>query len=356
MRIANPIYDAVFKYLMDDNRIAKKLLSLIIGIKIKSIKLTPKEFENKIENKSWTIFRIDFAAEIILENGSIQKVIIEVQKAKFASDIMRFRRYLGSQYRDKNNIYTDQRGKNKAMPIVSIYILGQPLGDISAPIIKVGRFYQDLTKNTKINTKNEFIEALTHDSFIIQVPLLNKKGRTKLERVLSVFENKEAYQHFVNIDENNYPEEYADIIRRLTKAAAEPDVMDKMDIEDELIEEFEEIERELEKTAILLEEKELQLKEKRNMIQEKELQIEEKELQIEEKVKLLKHEAKRAEQETKRAEQEAKRAEQEAKRAEQEAKRAELAELEKEKFIQTAIQTLVKQGLTEKEARNKLGF
>jgi hypothetical protein len=335
MRIANPIYDAVFKYLMDDNRIAKKLLSLIIGIKIKSIKLTPKEFEDKIENKSWTIFRIDFAAEIILENGSIQKVIIEVQKAKFASDIMRFRRYLGSQYRDKNNIYTDQRGKNKAMPIVSIYILGQPLGDISAPIIKVGRFYQDLTKNTKINTKNEFIEALTHDSFIIQVPLLNKKGRTKLERVLSVFENKEAYQHFVNIDENNYPEEYADIIRRLTKAAAEPDVMDKMDIEDELIEEFEEIERELEKTAILLEEKELQLKEKRNMIQKKELQIEE-------KVKLLKHEAKRAEQE--------------AKRADQEAKRAEQAELEKEKFIQTAIQTLVKQGLTEKEARNKLGF
>ena len=31
MRIANPIYDVVFKYLLEDNKIAKKLISLIIG-------------------------------------------------------------------------------------------------------------------------------------------------------------------------------------------------------------------------------------------------------------------------------------------------------------------------------------
>ncbi len=31
MRIANPIYDAVFKYLMDDNSLAKLLLSTIWG-------------------------------------------------------------------------------------------------------------------------------------------------------------------------------------------------------------------------------------------------------------------------------------------------------------------------------------
>ena len=342
MQIANPIYDAVFKYLMDDNKIAKKLLSLIIGKDIKSLKFTPKEFEDKIESKSWTIYRIDFAAEIELEDGTIQKVIIEVQKAKFASDIMRFRRYLASQYRDKNNTYTDSNGIHKAMPILSIYILGQPLGNILAPIIKVDRVYKNLTEDKKIDTKNEFIEALTHDSFIIQIPLLNKKGRTKLEKVLSVFENKEAYQHFVKIDENDYPKEYADIIRRLTKAAAEPDVIDKMDIEDELIEEFEEIERNLEKTYQQLEEKSQELEVTSQELEVTSQELEETSQELEEKS-----------QELEVTSQELKR---EFERAEQVKKELIQTEKEKEKLLYKAIQTLIQQGLSEEEACKLLGL
>jgi hypothetical protein len=363
MQIANPIYDAVFKYLMDDNKIAKKLLSLIIGKKIKSLKFSPKEFEDKIESKSWTIYRIDFAAEIELEDGTIQKVIIEVQKAKFASDIMRFRRYLASQYSDKNNTYADSNGKHKAMPILSIYILGQPLGNILAPIIKVDRVYKDLTEDKKINTKNEFIEALTHDSFIIQIPLLNKKGRTKLEKVLSVFENKEAYQHFVNIDENNYPKGYADIIRRLTKAAAEPDVMDRMDIEDELIEEFEEIERDLEKKSLQLEEKSLQLKEKTQELVAKDQKLEEKDQELEEKDQELEEkEQKLEEKDQKLVEKDQKLVEKDQKLVEKdqelkkEFERAEKAKKEKEKLMNMAIQTLMDQGFTEEKARKSLGL
>jgi hypothetical protein len=349
MQIANPIYDAVFKYLMDDNKIAKKLLSLIIGKDIKSLKFTPKEFEDKIESKSWTIYRIDFAAEIELEDGTIQKVIIEVQKAKFASDIMRFRRYLASQYRDKNNTYTDSNGIHKAMPILSIYILGQPLGNILAPIIKVDRVYKNLTEDKKIDTKNEFIEALTHDSFIIQIPLLNKKGRTKLEKVLSVFENKEAYQHFVKIDENDYPKEYADIIRRLTKAAAEPDVIDKMDIEDELIEEFEEIERNLEKTYQQLEEKSQELEVTSQELEETSQELEETSQELE----VTSQELEEKSQELEVTSQELKR---EFERAEQVKKELIQTEKEKEKLLYKAIQTLIQQGLSEEEACKLLGL
>jgi hypothetical protein len=39
MQIANPIYDVVFKYLLEDNKIAKKLISLIIGEEIQSLTL-----------------------------------------------------------------------------------------------------------------------------------------------------------------------------------------------------------------------------------------------------------------------------------------------------------------------------
>lgn len=37
MQIANPIYDAVFKYLMEDSQIAKLLISSIIGEKVLSL-------------------------------------------------------------------------------------------------------------------------------------------------------------------------------------------------------------------------------------------------------------------------------------------------------------------------------
>ncbi|MEZ4988613.1 MAG: hypothetical protein R2795_26935 [Saprospiraceae bacterium] len=36
MEIANPIYDVVFKYLMEDNRVAKLFLSAITGLEIVS--------------------------------------------------------------------------------------------------------------------------------------------------------------------------------------------------------------------------------------------------------------------------------------------------------------------------------
>ena len=37
MVVANPLYDVVFKYLMNDNSIAKKIISLIIGEEIEQL-------------------------------------------------------------------------------------------------------------------------------------------------------------------------------------------------------------------------------------------------------------------------------------------------------------------------------
>ena len=43
MIIANPIYDSVFKYLLEDIDIAKELLSTIIGAEIVSLSVKPQE-------------------------------------------------------------------------------------------------------------------------------------------------------------------------------------------------------------------------------------------------------------------------------------------------------------------------
>jgi hypothetical protein len=43
MLIANPIYDVVFKYLMEDNKIAKILISKILNEEIIELNAKPQE-------------------------------------------------------------------------------------------------------------------------------------------------------------------------------------------------------------------------------------------------------------------------------------------------------------------------
>ena len=49
MLIANPIYDAVFKYLLEDNKIAKLLIGAIIGEKIETLDFRPQEYVAELE-------------------------------------------------------------------------------------------------------------------------------------------------------------------------------------------------------------------------------------------------------------------------------------------------------------------
>ena len=43
MEIANPIYDAAFKYLMQDDRAARLLVDRIAGLEVESLELRPQE-------------------------------------------------------------------------------------------------------------------------------------------------------------------------------------------------------------------------------------------------------------------------------------------------------------------------
>jgi hypothetical protein len=60
--------------------------------------------------------RYDFSAKIALPCGEFKTVLIELQKAKLASDIMRFRRYPGRNYQDPDNAH-DEGNERKARQI-----------------------------------------------------------------------------------------------------------------------------------------------------------------------------------------------------------------------------------------------
>jgi len=77
---------------------------------------------------------------------------------------------------------------------------------------------------------------LNHKSWIIQVRLLKQRRRTELENLLSIFDqdNKTNDRHILKVDDNQFPEEYRHIIRKLREAFESKQVRDEMLIEDEI--------------------------------------------------------------------------------------------------------------------------
>ncbi|MCI5141257.1 MAG: hypothetical protein D3909_05925, partial [Candidatus Electrothrix sp. ATG1] len=290
MRVANPIYDVVFKFLMGDMRIAKLILSKILDQEIETLEFKPTEFRKKI-GLNLTVFRIDFSAVILQEDGSRKLVLIEIQKAKLPTDIMRFRKYLGGHYQDPNNVYpTDDNAGEKALPIICIYFLGHPLQHTESPVVKVQRSYIDAATQEELTKKEEFIESLTHDSYIIQIPRLRERRRNDLEILLSIFDQSQQTsdsRHFLNLDENDYPEEFRIVIRRLLKAAVEEDVCETMDLEDDILDELESLERAVLKKEKVIEEQSKILAEKNEALAKKDRDLEEKSKVLSEKDKAL---------------------------------------------------------------------
>jgi len=289
MIIANPLYDVVFKYLLEDVEIARELLSTILGDEVESLQLKPQE--TAVETGGGiNILRFDFKALIKTTDGGHRNALIELQKAKQAFDVMRFRRYLGENYRREDEL-GEARGP---LPIVTIYFLGFPLDAIPQGVVKINREYRDAVTQELLDIKEDFVELLTHDAYLIQVRKLPKQARTKLERVLQVFSpvfQTTEDKHQLDFQGNTEDPLVKKMVDRLGRAIASEEMRDKMDVEDELDRIFE---REMKKLAA------------------------EKDQIIAEKDQLLAEETKRAEEERMRADEETKRAEEERMRADEE--------------------------------------
>ncbi len=271
VEIANPIYDVVFKYLMRDEKVAKLLLSAIIGKEVVSLEFRPTEHHFPFR-EVLTVLRMDFNALIVDADGNQELVILELQKAKLAGDIMRFRRYLVS------NMPT-----LPILPILSIYFLGHTLDHVKAPVVRVNRAYFDAATGEQIHEKEEFIESLTPDSIIIQIPYLEGRRRTELEQLLALFDQSSATTdpHFLAIDEDELPEHYRPLLRRLQKAVADPVVRETMEAEDDIIEEIKDYQRRIMLKEQIIEAKEKAIEAKDQTIEEKNKAIEARQKRIE---------------------------------------------------------------------------
>jgi hypothetical protein len=203
MIIANPLYDTAFKKLIGDPEIASAVIETLLETKVVDIALTPTELSKTMTKEDQTLrfLRIDYSATIRDKNGEEQKILIEMQKAKSADDVLRFRKYLAIAG------YLPKSDNETPIPVVTIYFLGFKLQHVETPCLKVSRQYIDMLNNTVLETKEKFVELLTHDSYIIQAERINvdKKVRTKLENILSVFEQKNVVKGQKGIIDYIYP-------------------------------------------------------------------------------------------------------------------------------------------------------
>ena len=280
MIVANPIYDIVFKYLMEDERVARTILSALLKKNVVKVQTRRNEYSNQ-ERDSISMFRIDFGATIKEDSGEEHLILIELQKTWLETETLRFRQYLGVQYGNAENMVAGADNEY-ALPMVAVYLLGHRVGDIEEPVLYVRHHPYDYDDN--VVTKgmpDPFVDSLIHDSIIVQIPLLRGRVNNRLYKILSIFDQTRKDlndKHMLNIDEAVYAgdDDMQPILHRLVVAAADSQMRHKMSVEDEF---FSAIERR--DTDIMLKDK--QLAEKNVLLAEKDSQLADKDSQLADK-------------------------------------------------------------------------
>ena len=257
IQIANPIYDSVFKYLMEDERIAKTLLSALLKKEVVAVEMRRNEYTNGVRDNI-SMFRIDFGAHVKEPDGTIRLVLIELQKTWLETETLRFRQYLGAQYSNPENVPSENNKDGYAIPMVAIYLLGHRVGDINVPVLYVKHKAYDYDGNVVTDgIPDPFVESLIHDSIIVQIPLLHGQVNNRLEKVLSVFDQSlknGSDRHVLNVNDTPFDDDddMQYLLRRLLMAAANAQLRQEMNVEDEYFKALEDRD-----TALMIKDKKL---------------------------------------------------------------------------------------------------
>ncbi len=357
MKIANPVYDTVFKYLMEDERIARTILSALLKKDVVAVEMRPHEYTND-NYDSLAVFRIDFGATIRDANGKDSLLLIELQKTWLETETLRFRQYLGVHYSNPKNIRKD----GNALPMVAVYLLGHKVGDIEEPVIYVNK--QICSYDSQVVTKglpNPFVESLTHESIIVQIPRLHGQVNNRLDKVLSIFDQSRMDKndsHVLRFEDEAFDgdADMTRILHRLTMAAADADMRHRMNVEDEYFSAIEKRDteimlkdRKLAEQNVRLTEQKAQLTEQKAQLTEQKAQLTEQKAQLsEQKAQLTEQKAQLTEQKAQLTEQKAQLTEQKAQLTEQKAQlteqKAQLAQ--KDQMLRMSVKMLLQSGKT----------
>ncbi|MBI4646920.1 MAG: hypothetical protein HY738_10090 [Bacteroidia bacterium] len=265
--IPNPIYDVVFRYLMDDPESAMIVLSTLINEKITKLHLEPlTHTEKKKKPEDFTIedpktqddirlFHLDFTATVELPDGTEELIMIEIQKASEPDDIFRFKRYISKNFQKKQEkeiIDPETQAVitiNKPIRLIPIFILNFRIeNEINDLLIKTDRIKTGVFKNKQLQKYNEFIDNLSYNIWVVQLPNLynieqaeyeNDEYKSKLYALLKLFDQKSKVkdnEHRLRLIRKFFPGFLDRVIKRLQSASIDnPSLEEQMHAEDEYL-------------------------------------------------------------------------------------------------------------------------
>ena len=251
--IANPMYDAVFKSLMQDKSNAQFFVGTILGERILDIEFAPQEYirekqsDTETEKQIETLkpIHLDFVITIRTRGGGKKKVLIEIQQSLNPIDAFRFRSYLAKQYAAHENIIKREKivvKKDKVTikeeilnlrSIIAIYILGFEIEDAPHIVFKQSPQGVDIVDGGEVHTQHPIVKDLAHESYYVQVPRI-KAGRysdwskcSRLLKLLSLFEqnyfvDKSYLKKYIYPINSITDKSLEKMINRLIEIAADP--------------------------------------------------------------------------------------------------------------------------------------
>jgi hypothetical protein len=181
---------------------------------------------------------------------------------------------LGENYKTPEEV-----GEEKiSLPIVAIYLLGDKLS-VESPFIKVLPDCYDIITGEPVIAEDNFIKLLNHESYFIQIKRLSGSMKHKLERLLSVFDQKRLANHkdkwileYTDLD-GIEDEDLRKIAKRLGEILFNEEMMEQVRTE-------EEIENELDKLLRRTREAEERAEEAHQQAEEAKVKVEVAEKQI----------------------------------------------------------------------------
>ena len=350
--IPNPIYDVVFRYLMQDYDSAMIILSTLINEKIIKLDFRPityakkkteeenvrqiekiknkrseklkyealsGDFETKIKDpkteKDIKLVHLDFTAIIELPDGTEEMVMIELQKVENDSDIFRFREYIAENLMKKRKQEVIDPDTNKLKEIethyrlIPVFILNFAIeNEIKDLMIRTKQLKSGIFTNKNFETKNQFIEELSYEIYVAQLPYLNEidkscyendEYKSKLYALLKLFDQdaiNKGNEHRLRLAKKIFPKELNRVIKRLQSADIDnPDLEKHMKAEDHYLRQLLERDNKISffklkysQTAKKLDSTTKELDNEKIISKEKDIALGEKDIALEEKDKELK--------------------------------------------------------------------
>ena len=252
MLILNPLYDWAFKYLLDNNELAKKFISAILKQNITHLETRNIELPLLKEGNPFYT-RFDFKA-IIETNGKTEEALIELQKYRNPDPIKRFRTYLGESYM-KEETYKDARGNSKktALPLIPVYILGYCPVEFKVPYIIARNKIHDGVDETELAIESKIINLLTHSSFFLTAtPPEGYKWRgSRQEAIIRLFRQKlkkEESNTMYDLEEEPKDELAKEIAAYLNRGTQDEEIVKQLQAEEEYYESMSDLEFALEES------------------------------------------------------------------------------------------------------------